>query len=76
MSYSAIAYGATGLNYYCWAGGLWMPSTNRTVPGTPTPMYAVAMEINADAAEWGMSFSAEGTGSRGAAHWLRQRPGR
>ena len=23
MAYSAIAYGATGLNYYCWGGGLY-----------------------------------------------------
>ena len=68
MSYSAIAYGATGLNYYCWAGGLWMPSTNGTVPGTPTPMYAVAMEINADAAEWGDELLGGGYGFSGALH--------
>lgn len=68
MAYSAIAYGATALNYYCWGGGLWRYNANRSHPGEPTPMYAVAAEINADAGTWGDELLGGGFGFAGALH--------
>eukprot|EP01043_Picozoa_sp_COSAG02_P019481 COSAG02_NODE_940_length_15773_cov_5.301263_8_plen_1082_part_00 len=52
--YAAIAYGAKGLNYYCWGGGVWYYNfENTSLPGRPSPMYDTVKEINADAAKWG-----------------------
>ena len=72
MAYSAIAYGATGLNYYCWNGGVYwaarFPNENTSMPGRPGPMYQTVREINADAASWGDEMLANGFGFAGALH--------
>ena len=68
MAYSAIAYGATGLNYYCWGGGLWFHNNDPNKPGKPTSMYATAREVNADAIAWGDELLGNGFGFVGALH--------
>jgi hypothetical protein len=50
--YSALAYGARGLIYYCWHGGVWN-STNLKVNFEPLSNYMVAKKTNADATVWG-----------------------
>lgn len=73
MGYGALAYGATGLNWYCWGGGIWWgprfgTGDDMTKPGRPTPMYATVREVNADAGEWGDEMLAGGFGFAGALH--------
>ena len=60
MAFSAIAYGATGLNYYCWGGGIWYTDNSLVRPGRPTPSYATVREVNADASAWGDELLAAG----------------
>jgi hypothetical protein len=57
MAYAAVAFGAKGLNWYCWGGGVYWQQgcngCNTSLPGLPTPTYATVREVNADAAKWG-----------------------
>ena len=53
MAYAAIAYGAKGLNYYCWGGGIYWYNQNMSLAGRPSPSYQTVKEINADASAWG-----------------------
>ena len=57
--FSAIAYGARGLYYYCWGdGGLWdiERPDQYAGPGKPTPNYETARAANADALVWGKAL--------------------
>ena len=53
--FSALAYGARGLYYYCWGHGIWnMPHPSQVAGrGTPTPNYADVARANKDAMVWG-----------------------
>jgi len=55
QAYGAVAYGARGLNYYCWGNGIWnIPQPNQqSGPGTPTVIYDVVRRTNADLTIWG-----------------------
>jgi hypothetical protein len=48
-----VAYGAKGLNWYCWGGGVYWYSQDKNAPGMPSPMYQTVREVNADASAWG-----------------------
>eukprot|EP00966_Prymnesium_polylepis_P120895 2793627-Prymnesium_polylepis.1 len=41
QAYGAVAYGARGLNYYCWGNGIWkIPLPDQFAgPGSPTVLY-------------------------------------
>ncbi len=68
MVYSAVAYGATALNYYCWGGGVWWYNQDPTKPGKPTPTFQTVVEANADASAWGDELLAGGFRFVGALH--------
>ena len=68
MVYSAVAYGAKGINYYCWGGGVWYFSHDLTKPGRPTPTYQTVVEANADVGAWGDELIAGGFEFSGALH--------
>lgn len=50
QAYGAVAYGARGLNYYCWGNGIWTLSGGA---GSPSPIYNVVKRTNADLSVWG-----------------------
>ena len=68
MAYAAIAYGAKGLNWYCWGHGVWWINANNSLPGRPSPIYQTVVEVNADAAAWGDELLGGGFGFSGALH--------
>ena len=74
MGYAALAYGATGLNWYCWSGGIYWTARAKGEhgPGRPSPMYQTVKEINADAGTWGDELLGNGFGFSGALHtgWM------
>ena len=60
MVFSVAAYGATGLNYYCWGGGIYFFSHDFNLAGKPSPVYPLVAEINADVGAWGDELLAGG----------------
>jgi hypothetical protein len=77
MVYSAVAYGATALNYYCWGGGVWWINEDPTKPGKPPPTFQTVLEANADAGAWGDELLAGGFRFAGALHtgFMNERDG-
>lgn len=77
MVYSAVAYGATALNYYCWGGGVWWINEDPTKPGKPPPTFQTVVEANADAGAWGDELLAGGFRFAGALHtgFMNERDG-
>ena len=59
-AYSAVAFGAKGLYYYCWGGGIYWYNSDSSKPGRPTSTYQTVVEANADAAAWGDEMLAGG----------------
>ena len=57
QAFSAIAYGARGLYYYCYEHGVWNATCSDPTPGAcnyePLANYMVVKKVNADAAKWG-----------------------
>lgn len=47
MAYSAVAYGAKALNYYCWGGGIYWYNANSSLPGKPRCARGYRMHANA-----------------------------
>jgi len=68
MGYAAVAYGAKGLNWYCWGGGIYWYSRDQNSPGRPSPMYQTVREVNADARAWGDELLGGGFGFAAALH--------
>ena len=68
MAYSAIAYGAKALNWYCWGGGIYYYNSDPRKAGRPSPIYHTVREVNADATAWGDELLGGGYGFVGALH--------
>ena len=47
QGYSAIAYGAKGMMWYCWGNGAWNLTTQE-----PTPIYSTLSEVNWKLRKW------------------------
>eukprot|EP00939_MAST-03C_sp_MAST-3C-sp1_P000606 g606.t1 len=61
-AYAAVAYGAKGLNWYCWGRGIYNLTSD-----SPSPIYSTVRDVNSRIREWGAQLLAY-EGFEGAFH--------
>eukprot|EP01045_Picozoa_sp_COSAG04_P020411 COSAG04_NODE_2087_length_4828_cov_15.357418_3_plen_362_part_00 len=68
--YSAVAFGARGLNYFCYGAGIWNETDAAANLDSPLSNYHVAKRSNADVAIWGkMLLRSRHVGAMRRAEW-------
>jgi hypothetical protein len=70
QAYSALAYGAKGLMWYCWANGAW-----DTVANKPTAIYTALKDTNGRVLKWGPTVLSHDRCTRACTTQAGRRPG-